>query len=214
MRRAPRRLSPSIAFVAFIATAVPLLHAAPAAAKSKIELEYDKPSPASSLEGEIAVTVENNRPARKGGDELELIGQVRSTVGIPYGLFTGKRRSPHVDEVVVNWVAQTLRAAGWNATPAEGEPSGARVHMIIDEFWSDWEAGPFTYYTVITARLQVFPSGSSKPALEGEITAKDKVTLMFGMHEFAEAHTRMFAAAGEDIANMSKKPEFRAVVAP
>ncbi|MCP4871362.1 MAG: hypothetical protein GY898_21845 [Proteobacteria bacterium] len=196
----------SLPRLALLILAAALLVPAAAQAGMKIELGFDRPAPADELVGSVTVTFEDARDPDKGGEDPSLIGNYRSTVGIPWGLYI-KRGS--VKEVVSALVADALRAAGLKAKPgAAGD--GARVHVRLDNLWCD---GHTRYEMRLNATLQYFPPGADEPTWTGDVVGKGGVTAVLGVpKEFSEGYARMFQFALERLAGDLKDSEFRTAV--
>ena len=169
----------------------------------KIELGFERPAPAEELVGSVTVTFEDARPADKGGDDPTLVGNYRSTVGIPWGLYL-KRSS--VEHVVSALVADALRAAGVKGKPGEaGE--GARLHVELTHLWCD---GHTRYEMRIDAALRYYPAGASEPTWTGELHGAGGVTAMMGVpKEFSEGYARMFQSALDGLAEAFTSEAFR-----
>ncbi len=196
MHRPWRRLAPI--------AAVTLALAAPAAAL-EIDLEYDAPPSTADGGPAVAVTFENARPADAGGDEISRICTVRSLVGIPWELHTD---SEHVDTVIPRYVADALRAAGYDArVGADG--SLPTVHVVLTEMWC---AGHVHYETYAKMTLQLIPAGAAQPSWEDRFEVQEGVTLEWGFKEMAEGFEKVFQTGFGVLAGMFGSAAFRAAV--
>jgi len=149
-----------------------LLLPASAHAGRKVRLMYDAPS-ASSGGPAVAVTFENAREAKKGGDELPLIAQERGSYGIPSGIFSGARKSGHADTVVPEWATSVLRAAGYDARVG-ADPSLPTLNVRLAKLWGDG-MGPRQTFS-FQATLSLHPPGGGDATWEGAIIVSTGVT--------------------------------------
>jgi len=184
-----------------------MVASAPVHAGEAVDLTYDTPA-AGQLSGPaVGVSFENARPSKKGGDELKLVGQVRTPIGIPFGLFS--REVPgHVDTVVPRWTADYLRAAGIQATAGQ-QGGGPRVHVVLERLWCD---GNTRYVLAITARIQVFAAGATSPTLEKVVIGKGGATAVIGSGPLERGFKRMFEDAGGELKAWAATPEFKAAL--
>ena len=151
-----------------------------AAAALEIDLEYEAPESAAAGGPAVAVTFDNARPADEGGDEISRICTVRSLAGIPWELHTDEE---HVDTVVPRYIADGLRAAGYDARVG-ADAALPTVHVVLHEFWC---AGHVHYETYMKATLQVLPPGGGAAVWEESLIAQEGVTLNWGFKEMAGA---------------------------
>ncbi len=145
----------------------------------KVRLMYEPPIAA---EGgpEVVVSFENQRPAKKGGTEPDLIGQERGSYGIPVGIFSGKQKTEHADVVVAGWAADVLRSAGYAASITEN-PELPRVHVRLNQLWGDG-FGPRLQFT-FGAVIEVWPVGATEPAWTKSVAVTSGVTTIVQFHD-------------------------------
>ncbi len=197
--------------LAVLAVALLAAQVVPADAEAgrKVRLIYEAPM-ATKGGPAVAVTFENAREEKKGGEELPLIAQERGKYGIPTGIFSGKQKTEHADVVVPSWAADALRGAGYDARVGE-DPALPRLHVKLTHLWGDG-LGPrlqFSMYAVV----QLFEVGATEPAWEAAITADGGVTTIVQFHDPYElGFSRVFEEATKQLLGLVASKEFQAAL--
>ena len=180
-----------------------------ALAGRKVRLIYEAPL---ATEGgpAVAVTFENAREEKKGGEELPLIAQERGQYGIPSGIFSGQKKTDHADVVVPSWAKDVLRAAGYDARVGE-DAALPRLHVKLTHLWGDG-LGPrlqFSMYAV----LQLFEVGGTEPAWEAALMADGGVTTIVQFHDPYElGFSRVFEQGAKKLLGLIATDEFQAAL--
>ena len=193
--------------ILLLCLALALLLPATAAAGVKIELRFERPDPAPELRGDLLVTFEDRREPDKGGEEPELVGQVRNGYGIPFGVFA---RGPQLDRLVPAMVADALRAEGIRAKPGEVAGGQARLHVRLDAFWCD---GSTRYEMWMAGDVSYFPPGAQVPTWTAPLDGRGGVTVAWAVkRELPEGYARMFAQAIEALRGQLRSEGFRSAL--
>lgn len=175
----------------------------------KVRLMYEPPIAASGGPA-VAVTFENQRPAKQGGIELELIAQERGSYGVPVGIFSGKSKTDHADAVVPAWAADVLRSAGYDATPG-GNAELPRVHVRLNQLWGDG-FGPRLQFS-FGAVIEVYPVGATEPAWTKSVAVNSGVTTIVALHDPYElGFQRVFELAAKSFLGEIATDEFQAAL--
>lgn|GEM_PF-6870562 len=103
--------------------------AGPAWAGPKLEIDFSVPRAAATTRASVQLEVRDRRPGPRGGDEPDLIGQVRGGYGNPFGVFL---RSQRVETITRNWVVSALAAEGIDVGR-----DGPLMVVDIENFWTD-----------------------------------------------------------------------------
>ncbi len=195
--------------IALLVVSAAFLLPASAEAGRKVRLMYEAPQ-ASSGGPAVAVTFQNAREAKKGGEELPLIAQERGSYGIPAGIFSGAKKTEHADAVVPAWARDVLKAAGYDARVGE-DPALPRVHLQLTKLWGDG-MGPHLQFSM-TVNLQVFEAGGTEPVWEGAVHASEGVQTIVRLSDpFEAGFTKVFAEATGAFFDVILSEEFQAVL--
>lgn len=199
MRRTPPRLSLLLVLLAL---------AAPRAAEARHSIHLYAPEPASDTAADgppIAVTFEDARLPEEGGDEPELLGKVRTNVGIPFGLWAD---GPGVEDVIPDLVEDALHRAGLPVEPRGAD--GARLHVVLLRSWcTGWQV----YKVHVQLELQLFAPDSAEPTWAGIFEGRAKGPIVFTPRElevpYATALERLLEALvpaldGEEFATAAR----------
>jgi len=175
----------------------------------KVRLMYEAPI-AGSGGPAVAVTFQNAREEKKGGAELPLIAQERGSYGIPSGIFSGAKKTDHADVVVASWVADVLRAGGYDAKVGE-DAALPRVHVQLMKLWGDG-MGPHLQFS-LGVSLQVFAVGGTEPVWEGAIQTGQGVQNVIRLSDpFEDGFSQVFGEGTHAILALMLTPEFLAAL--
>lgn len=98
-----------------------------------IKLAYGVSTPAATaLAHPLTIEVRIDRPADRGGDDIDRIGVLRKHLGVPQPLMAHPRKGERLKDMWTRWTLETLAAAGIQDTPG-----GGRIRVTVEEFWID-----------------------------------------------------------------------------
>ena len=168
--------------------------AAPRAAEARHSIRLHAPEPASPPAAEeppIAVTFADARLPEEGGAEPDLLGMVRTNVGVPFGLWAD---GPGIEALVPELVEDALRAAG-HPVAGETDEAGARLNVVLLRSWcTGWQV----YKVHVRLELQLFVAGSTEPTWAGVFEGRAKGPIVLTPRElegpYATALERLFEA--------------------
>jgi hypothetical protein len=171
-----------------------------------MEIKY-KPTTAAGapLKSGVALKVAETRPADKGGSETNIVGKVRSGVGIPQSM--ADKHPDVAPHTVSDATADALKFAG-----VAVQPGGPKTLMAtVTEYWMDGYMG---YVARISVQYQLVDA-SGRPLWTAEIKGAGGGTNMFSSPRsmtltlFQKALAELAQHAGEAFAT----PAFQAALA-
>ncbi len=166
-------------------TALALALALPAvAAALDIEPRLVPPPPRSPLGPAVCVTFEDARPATDGGGDLRSLGKLRSSATTPVDL-----RSGTVDALILGWVSDGLRAAGYDPRPGP-DPALPRVHVVLRELMA---YGVAHVDVPLVVELAVTPPGAADPSWTTRLDLRGGVVLEQGVADIVRGYEDAFA---------------------
>ena len=168
----------------------------------RMNLIYSKPPFGDMNKGEISVIVKDERPAKKGGNNPALIGQVRSGAGIPSGVWANVDRDPV--KVIKELISDCLKASGYRVIDQQVGVPG--IYAVLQEFWGD---GYMHYKMSLTVPLNL-KKGENYPSVWSfSISSRGGVTLMWGPSELNKGYKKMLEDATPQLISQFRSPEFQ-----
>ena len=138
-------------------------------AEAKYRIRLEAPEMPMDADGpEVRLVFVDRRKAAEGGENNDQIGEIRSMVGVPFGLYSN---GPSPDAVVSDLAAGALRTGGVDALDLN-EPELPRAEVILDRFWL---AGYGQYTLRIEVRMRLTGPGGGQEFWSGSfrVAAKD-----------------------------------------
>ncbi len=163
-------------------------------------IETPPPAPRATVRLEVV----DSREAKLGGQEKDLVGQVRGTYGNPFGL----REAAPVAQIVAAATSDALSHAGVRAQ-ADASP---RLIVVVTKYWVDgysmYTANVEAQVELRDAKQQLLYSQSIRGQAEGHVAFAPQTELE---HIFQSALAQYTSAAVESF----QSPAFQnALVAP
>jgi uncharacterized lipoprotein YajG len=168
----------------------------------RMNLVYTKPPFDVMDRGEICVVVKDERPAKHGGNNPDLIGQVRSGAGIPSGVYAKEDRDP--TKVAKEVIVDSLKATGYKVVDQSAGVPG--IYASLEEFWGD---GYMHYKMSLTIPVELKKGESSSSVWSKTIKSKAGVTLMWGPSELNKGYRDMLEEATRQFRLLFQSPEFQ-----
>ncbi len=168
----------------------------------RMNLIYPKPPFGEMNRGEIGMVVKDERPAKEGGNNPDLIGQVRSGVGIPSGVYAKQDKDP--SKVVKELISDCLKAAGYKVVDRPGRVP--TIYAVLQEFWGD---GYMHYKMSLTIPVELKKGENSRSVWSETVKSKGGVTLMWGPSELNKGYRSMLEDATRQFTLKFQSPEFQ-----
>lgn len=193
------------ALLLLLLLALAALAPASAQAKYRIALQPPDQEPADRLDRPaLRVTFEDARPAEEGGDEPDLVGKVRSNVGIPFGLWLD---GAGVDRVFAGMIHDTLLSVGH---PVDRDRSLPRLQVVLLRSWIDGYQG---YQVAVDVELRLLRPEGDAPLWTARLDATDGGAIIFSPRELQKPYARALASIAEQAADALDGPEFAEALA-
>jgi len=179
-----------------------LLTSGPAEAKYNIHLMHSPISVGgdAQLAATVGVNCTDARPDGKGAGKPDLIGQIRATLGIPYGVYTSGGTA--ACSPVASLVTQALGGAGIRAV---GLGASHIVEVKLLRLWGDGYGS--RYEMAVEVHLSLRAAAGGPVLFETILEAAEGVTVMG--KGLDTGYTRTLDALGSTLVQAFRSPAFQ-----
>jgi hypothetical protein len=169
-----------------------------------MKLAYQSPPPAAADKGMISVVMDDQRPAKRGGNNPYVVGTLRNAFGMPFPVKTASNREP--SQVVAKLISECLQAAGYRVVDqSAGVP---QLSAVLEQFWSD---GYQHNRLWVVMPLDLRRQGSSVPVWSKEMNVNEGWTAKTaGFRQMNSGYNKLLETTKNELLREFNSAQFRA----